>query len=136
MNKNYMEETAKLLGVELEEEFKFKESTYDDIYYGYGKITKKGFMTRKEDTAIWSYNSWALQSLLTGTSKIEKLPWKPKKGEKYYTPSHDFDHAFCDHWDDYSLDFALKEAGMVFKTEKECETALPELRKKYLEDES
>ena len=135
MNKNYMEETAKLLGVELEEEFKFKESTYDDIYYGYGKITKKGFMTRKEDTAIWSYNSWALQSLLTGTSKIEKLPWKPKKGEEYYTPSRSFDHALCDYWDDYPSDFALEEVGMVFKSEKECEAALPKLRKKYLKSE-
>lgn len=136
MSKNIMKEIAKLLNLELEEEFKFKESNYDDIYYGYGKITKKGFMTRKEGTTIWSYNSWALQGLLIGTSKIEKLPWKPKKGEKYYTPSPDFDHALRDYWDGYPSDFALKEVGMVFKTEEECEAALPELRKKYLEAES
>ena len=136
MNKNIMKEIATLLGVELEEEFKFKESNYDDIYYGYGKITEKGFMTKKENTAIWSYNSWALQSLLIGTSKIEKLPWKPKKEEKYYTPSSNFNHARCDHWDNYPSDFALKEVGMVFKTEEECEAALPELRKKYLEAEN
>lgn len=136
MNKNYMEEIAKLLGVELEEEFKFRESTYDDIYYGYGKITKKGFMTRKENTAIWSYNSWALQCLLIGKSKIEKLPWQPEKSEMHYVPSPDFKHAVSDRWDNYPSDFALKEAGMIFRTREECEAALPELRKKYLGIES
>ena len=42
----------------------------------------------------------------------------------------------CDYWDGFPSDFALKEAGMAFKTKKECEIAIPELRKKYLGIES
>ena len=54
----------------------------------------------------------------------------------YYVPSPDFDHALRDYWDNYPSDFALKEVGMIFKTKEECESALPELRKKYLGIES
>ena len=77
-----------------------------------------------------------LLKLLRGNVEMVKLPWKPRKGEKYYTPSPDFDHALCDYWDGFPSDFALKEAGMAFKTKKECEIAIPELRKKYLGIES
>ena len=133
MNKNIMKEVAGLLNLELEEKFICKEAGSNEVYYG--KLTEKGFMVSKEDKTPWTRSNWALRDLLVGAIKIIKLPWKPKKGEKYYTPSPDFDHAFCDYWDGYPSDFALKEVGMVFKSEKECEAALPELRKKYLESE-
>lgn len=126
---NYMENVAKMLGVELEEEFKFKD--YNNLDY-YGKITDKGVYIRSEVKKDWRYDGTVLQEILTGLCKIEKLPWQPKKGEKYYTPSIDFDRAICYCWDGFPSDFALKEVGMVFKTEGECEAALPILRKKYL----
>lgn len=133
MNKNYMEEIAKLLGVELEEEFICKEINGDEVYRG--KLTKKGFLGSKEDGTFWSYN-WPWEDLLTGAFIIEKLPWQPEKSEMYYVPSPDFNHALRDYWDNYPSDFALKEVGMIFKTKEECEAALPELRKKYLGNES
>lgn len=120
---NYMENVAKMLGVELEEEFKI--SCVNGTY----KFTTDGlkFKVREE----WIVASF-MSDLLTGKHTIIKLPWQPKKGEKYYTPSPSFDRAIRYCWDGFPSDFALKEVGMVFKTEEECEAALPALRKKYL----
>ena len=131
MSKNIMKEVINLLGLELGEEFKILDSRC--VY----KIDKKqGIMYRHPNDNLWKISSVIrLEDFLMGEKEIIKIPWKPKKGEKYYTPSPNFDNALCDHWDDYPSDFALKEVGMVFQTEKECEAALPELRKKYLESE-
>lgn len=43
-----------------------------------------------------------------------------------------FEDVDFDNWSNHPIDFALKEAGMIFRTKEECEAALPELRKKYL----
>jgi hypothetical protein len=125
-----MEEIAKLFNIELEEKFMIK----DDDYHIY-KLTKNGLQYELYN-GKYRLNTDMLLKLLRGNVEMVKLPWKPRKGEKYYTPSPDFDHALCDYWDGFPSDFALKEAGMAFKTKKECEIAIPELRKKYLGIES
>lgn len=125
MAKNYMQDVAKMLGVKLGEEFKI--GNFSTLY----KFTERGLFF--EDNGGWNYaDDYTLDDLLIGDVEIEKLPWKPKKGGKYYTPSLGFEHALCYYWDGYPSDFALKEVGMVFKTKEECEAALPVLRKKYL----
>ena len=124
MAKNYMQDVAKMLGVELEEEFKIDSS--DTVY----RFFKNGLCFQCD--GAWLPAEYQFFDLIKGECKIIKLPWQPKKGEKYYTPSPDFNHAFCDYWDGYPSDFALKEAGMAFKTKEECEATLPVLRKKYL----
>lgn len=72
-------------------------------------------------------------ALLRGALIVKKLPWQPKSGDIYYLPGNSFKYAISDTWANYPVDFALKEAGMIFKTKEECEAALPELRKKYLD---
>lgn len=130
MSKNYMEEIAKLFNIELEEKFMIK----DDDYHIY-KLTENGLQYELYN-GKYRLNTDMLLKLLRGNVEMVKLPWKPRKGEKYYTPSPDFDHALCDYWDGFPSNFALKETGMAFKTKKECEIAIPELRKKYLGIES
>lgn len=130
MSKNYMEEIAKLFNIELEEKFMIK----DDDYHIY-KLTENG-LEYELYNGKYRLNTDMLLKLLRGNVEMVKLPWKPGKGEKYYTPSPDFDYVLCDYWDGYPSDLALKEAGMAFKTKKECEDVLPELRKKYLGIES
>lgn len=125
MAKNYMPEIAKMLGVEVGEIFKM--TNYNSLY----RFTERGLEFK--GTAGWCLSE-RIEWLLTGRNEILKLPWQPKKGEKFYMPSPDFEHALCDYWDGYPSDFALKEAGMVFKTEKECEDALPNMRAKYLSE--
>lgn len=129
MNKNYMEEIAKLFNIELEEKFMIK-----DDYHIY-KLTRNG-LEYEFYNGKYRLNMDMFLKLLRGNVEMIKLPWQPEKSEMYYVPSPDFDHALRDYWDNYPSDFALKEVGMIFKTKEECEAALPELRKKYLGIES
>lgn len=75
-------------------------------------------------------------ALLRGALIVKKLPWRPKKGEVYCRPMNGFVDVDFDNWSNHPIDFALKEAGMIFRTKEECEAALPELRKKYLGGEN
>lgn len=125
MAKNYMADVAKILGIELEEEFMVTED--DSIY----KLTKDGLEYKSDDGNRYYANNVFL-NLLDGTIEIVKLPWQPKTNEAYYRPSRKFFGVTSEVWTDNPYDYAFKEAGMIFKTKEECEDALPELRKKYL----
>ena len=122
-----MADIAKMLGVELEEEFKIDSSGTIYKFFENGLCFQCG--------GAWLRADSNLIDLIKGDSKIVKLPWKPKVGDVYYRPRDyptAFSEAVTDFWRDTVNDFALKEAGMIFKTKEECEAALPELRKKYL----
>lgn len=128
MAKNYMADVAKMLGVELEEEFKIEGSNL--IY----KFFENELCFRCIEG--WCPTKYQFLDLIKGDSKIVKLPWQPKEGDRYYFPATDFQYSWAEAWDNHPIDFALKEAGMAFKTKEECEAALPELRKKYLGGEN
>nr|DAW23054.1 MAG TPA: hypothetical protein [Caudoviricetes sp.] len=125
MAKNYMADVAKMLGVELEEEFNLNngETKY--------KFTENGFYFHAPD-GWWQCSNVLLPRILRGNVKIVKLPWQPKDEEHYYFPAAGFQYSCPVTWRNSPIDFALKEAGMVFRTKEECEAALPALRKKYL----
>ena len=71
---NKMKEVAKLLGVELEEEFRIEGLTRKH------KLTENGLRCWFDDFQQW-YASYYIDELLTGESKIIKLP-KPILDEK------------------------------------------------------
>lgn len=123
MAKNYMADVAKMLGVELEEEFKIDCSNSIYKFFENGLCFQCG--------GAWLRADNILIDLIKGDGKIVKLPWQPKKGEVYCRPDGFWDVVF-DNWGNHPIDFALKEAGMIFRTAEECEAALPALRKKYL----
>lgn len=124
MAKNYMADVARMLGVELEEEFKIDSS--DTIY----KFYKNGLCF--QCGGAWLRADSNLIDLIKGDSKIVKLPWQPKKGDEYYYPGEGFNNICRALWGNTVFGFAYKEAGLIFKTYEECEAALPELRKKYI----
>ena len=135
MAKNYMQDVARMLGVELGEEFMIEDADGYLIDTNVYNLTEIGcfYSTNRNDISAGSGNGRFL-GILQGSFKIRKLPWQPKVGDKYFYPNAEFEHAWCSEWKNYSLDFALKEAGMIFRTVEACEAALPELRKKYLEE--
>lgn len=67
MAENKMKEVAKLLGVELEEEFRID---FFDVKY---KLTKNGLIYWRNSNQEW-VNSTMLEDLLTGERQITKLP--------------------------------------------------------------
>ena len=126
MAKNLIPEIAKLLGVEVGEEFKVKgddEQTYrfdaDGLKVIYSCLRKKR----------GAFANAMLGSLLAGEEEIVKLPWKPKKGDAYYT----FE-VFRGKWVVRSLwwtgapcTYALLDKGWVFRTKEEAQAALPKV---------
>lgn len=125
MAKNYMADVARMLGVELGEEFKLdgRKTKY--------KFTENGLYFYAPD-GWWQCSNVLLPRILRGNVEIVKLSWQPKGGDEYYYPVCNFKDVSSTNWVDSICDFAFKEAGLIFKTYEECEAALPELRKKYL----
>lgn len=123
MVKNLMPEVAKLLGVELGEEF----TVYDTEVGIHGRtvflITDKGLVCKEEPKRD---NDYVMKGLLLGTMEIEKLPWVPKVGDSYYYPSQYLACVQRACWSGSLLDLTLYALGMAYRTE---ETAIANLDK-------
>ena len=128
MAKNLIPEIAKMLGVELGEEFKV-EGVADKTY----KFIIDELIVCGEKNANHGYVSanMMLVSLAKGDANLIKLPWKPKKGDAYYT----FE-VFRGKWVVRSLwwtgapcTYALLDKGWVFRTKEEAEDALTKVAK-------
>ena len=125
MNKNLIPKIAEMLGVELGEEFK-SDTSGDDIF----RITESGVWMRKSiDKEEWLEKPFEFVMLCNGDAEIIKLPWKPKKGETYYT----FEllggkwivHLLW--WAGSPNGYALLDKGWLFRTQEEAEDALPKV---------
>ena len=127
MAKNLIPDVCKLLGVEVGEKFKIDKTT------GIYKITKQGGILRKSDISEkWiDYNCY-FDELFTATYKIVKLPWKPKRGDTYYSFAN-----FGGTWevDSYlwkgssPIEYALIDKGWVYRTKEAAQAALPDVAK-------
>ena len=68
-------------------------------------------------------------AVLSGECEIIKLPWKPKKGEYYYT----FDIfrgkwvVRSSWWGGFPNEYALLDKGWVYRSQAEAEAALPKV---------
>ncbi len=115
MRMNVMSEVAGLLGLLIDEEFMVDEKIY--------MIDEDGLWIKENNQRRTSND---LENLLTGRKEFVKLPWKPKKGDGYYT----FE-VFRGKWVVRSLwwtgapcNYALLDKGWVFRTKEEAEDAL------------
>lgn len=123
MAKNLIPQIAHMLGVEIGEEFKVKgddETTYSFTDDGLKLIYNGGIGIAEISSDA------AFIDLVNGKDEIVKLPWKPKKGDVYYT----FE-IFRGKWVVRSLwwtgapcNYALLDKGWVFRTKEEAEDAL------------
>ena len=123
---NYMKQVAQMIGVELNEEFLIE--GVDERC----KITEDGFFYYDEEGG-WQ-PSMCILDVLEGKRVIEKLPWKPKKGEDYWSFIRSLSRknewvAEVYMWYDSPCDWAMYNAGMVFKSKEEAMDALPRVYK-------
>lgn len=139
MNKNIMSQIAKMLGVEMEEEFKVDIATEGEIF----RITENGLELKKLESSSSSFGDTNLQvwktiptsfvKLLTGEAKIVKLPFIPKQGDVYWSfyRSTFSGKWFVNDvvWTDCVTDIAKFKVGWCYRTEKEAKAALPEIAK-------
>ena len=109
---NHMAEVAKMLGVELGEEF-MRSNGYKYVLREYG-VTQS-----KYDGIMGSFTN-VLNDLLTGKLLIERKPWKPAKGDKYwYISLNGSADYYC--WTDDTIDFLTYKFGNCYKTAQEAE---------------
>ena len=128
MSKNLIPEIAKLLGVEVGEEFKVKDE--DGLTYRFTddglKITYNGGV----EISNISTNS-AFVALVEGEDEVVKLSWKPKKGDVYFTFTLMGDkwgtHSYW--WGGFPDEYALLDKGWVYRSQAEAEAALPKVAK-------
>ena len=127
MSKNLIPEIAKMLGVEVGEEFKVKGDD-DELTYIFTDDGLKVTFAGGIEIAQTSINS-DFVALVMGKDEVVKLPWKPKKGEGYWTFNVFFGSgkwavaSFA--WGDEVFDKAVLKAGWVYRTREEAEAALP-----------
>lgn len=130
MAKNLIPEIAKMLGVELGEEFKVKR----DDGYTYRFTSNELKLTYGNDIEMSTIaTNNALVALLKGEDEIVKLPWKPKEGETYWGFNallHGGKCAVISYvWKGKVFDNAMLKAGWIFRTQEEAEAALPKVAK-------
>lgn len=127
MAKNLMYEICKMLGVELFEEFKVVHKTGFEIICNF---TQEGVFVHEEGCS-GRYNKELLADIICGKVEIVKLPWKPKKGDVYFTFALMGDkwgtHSYW--WGGFPNEYALLDKGWIYRTEKEAEAALPKVAK-------
>lgn len=128
MSKNLIPEIARMLGVEIGEEFKV-EGVADKTY----KFIIDELIVCGEKNANHGYASanMMLVSLAKGDANLIKLPWKPKNGEEYYTFIRS---VFVGEWivwrqiwTNHPIDLALLDKGWVYRTKEEAKDALPKV---------
>lgn len=114
---NYMEDVAQLLGVEIAEKFNIKGCGEYNPYY----IDAYGIHNRKHDLS-----NWMISALLTGEAEIDRKPFKPVMGERYYFVSRNYDnddlYVYSREFENRSQDYALFKAGNMFRTRGEAIT--------------
>ena len=99
---NYMEDVAKLLGVELGEEFECEET-----HYTYS-ITRDGLTCN----GCWGADSFMM--ILNGELTIKRKPRKPKMDEFYWIVKPDGEVGYLRWYDSYS-DMALYKIGNCYR---------------------
>lgn len=120
MAKNLIPDIAEMLGVELGEKFKIKggvgtyEFGLEGLWGDYGTDAE------------------ALEAILCGSAEVVKLPWKPKKGDVYFSfaPLGDKWVVRSLWWGGFPEEYALFDKGWVYRSEEAAQAALPKVAAK------
>ena len=122
MAKNCMAAVAKLLGVELGEEFIIENADSKETVV----LAMDGFHVIQPNDVLGPDHGKLLSKVLQGLYEVKKKPWVPKLNEYYYCPSvRQIGVSYVKWWGDI-IDYALKALGMVYKTKEEAEAHLAE----------
>lgn len=128
MSKNYMPEVAKMLGVEIGEEFDILVNEAEMLVHGPYKII---------DNAIVDYvgckTKNLLYGLLTGEYTLQKRPWRPKVGDAFfYVLTNGEIQKYVFEIDNIHT-LMLFSFGNCFPTKAAAEAAAPEMLEKFEE---
>ena len=125
MAKNCMAAVAKLLGVELGEEFIIENADRKETVV----LAADGFHVIQPNNVLGPDHGKLLSKVLQGLYEVKKQPWEPKNCEFYWTMFFASDgKPFAGRvvWIGDSVDFGKKALGMVYRTEEEAKAHMAE----------
>lgn len=114
---NLWELVAKAIGVKLDEEFLY---SLDGAKYKY-RINGKGLEMYEDGQ--W-YPSSRSNAFIRGEGKFERLPFRPKIDDSYFTIINE-NEVIISLWGNRSIDYTRLIAGVVFRTREEAEAYIP-----------
>lgn len=126
MAKNIIPDIAKMLGVEIGEEFEIE--GLDGRYKFTEDSLRMGLLSGKWACVSYATFYW----LCKGEYKIIKLPFKPKKGEKYFC-FRIKGEIMREYWQSDNIDAARYLMGNCFRTEEEASAHKDEIMAKFKE---
>ena len=122
MNQNLMPVVAKLLGVELGEEFIIENKDRKETVV----LAMDGFHVIQPNNVVGPDHGKLLSKLLQGLYDVKKKPWEPKYKEYYYCPSITQRMVIEFLWIGDTHDYVMKALGMIYRTREEAEAHLAE----------
>lgn len=128
MSKNYMPEVARMLGVEIGEEFDIFDNDGEKIVYSPYKITDNAIVDCEGDPIPGLF-----YDLLTSKYTLQKCPWRPKDGEKYWLITNEEELTWRYFYESCIVELALLNMGNCFPTKKAAKAAVPEMLAKFEE---
>lgn len=129
MGKNYMPEIAKMLGVEIGEEFNLLNEDGEIVLYSPYKFTGDSIIDYEGSTL----RGWRLWNLLTGDYTLQKRPWRPKDDDEYWFVELDGDVQYSYFYKDNESDLASLNMGNCFQSKEAAKAAVPEMLEKFEE---
>lgn len=123
MAENKFPQIAEMLGVKLEEVFHIQGGVFPY------KFTSKG-LCYQNTIGEWIHSEGIFPKILRGECEIIMPPYRPNRGDRYFSYADFSWDIRCFGWDNLPLDYARLEAGMVFRTQDEACKELPSVYKK------
>ena len=117
---NLMAEVAKMLGVELGEEFIIENADRKETVV----LAMDGFHVIQPNNVVGPDHGKLLSKVLQGLYEIKKIPWEPQEGDMYYILNTRalFIESFM--WDNGTFDYLAKNMGIIYRTQAEAEAHL------------
>ena len=116
MAKNLIPEIAKMLGVEVGEEFIIQNADRKETVV----LAMDGFHVIQPNNVLSPDHGFLLSKVLQGLYEVKKIPWEPKHHEPYYRPNIISKTVGIELWSGATFSYALKALGMIYRTKKEA----------------
>lgn len=122
---NLIPEIAKMLGLELGEEFKVVSKEGNEQICNF---TMAGLFEH-DNKESGSYNKELLAEIVCNNAEIVKLPWKPGFEDEFYTFTLVYGKwkVCVGWWENEPHYYALLDKGWIYRTRAEAEAALPKV---------
>ena len=119
---NLMLEVAKLLGVNIGEEFIIENADHKETVV----LAMDGFHVIQPNNVVGPDHGKLLSKVLQGLYAVKKIPWEPQEGDMYYVLNTRalFIESFM--WDNGTFDYLAKNMGVIYRTKAEAEAHLAE----------